>query len=315
MEKIEISELSYSKNLEELTRVSHTNINENSKLRKSSKWNTNTASGAVKEFSFASYQLKYITLKTYQETIFHLDDNSYYMIFSLKDNGITIQKDQSLSVEEGIIIKQKKLEFLCRENKKIELLVLSFNKTFFEPSFENASQIFKEIFPNNVSTSFELNKKIQEILWDIIENDKSGDSEYLYVNAKIYELITEVYELRFPVENTQDEKQEKLLKVKSIITNNLEHQYSIPDLSKKIGMNASYLKRNFKEVFNETIFEFANRKRMQKAQVLLVSTTLPIAIISEKIGYQHASHFSYAFKNSLGITPNKYRAQHKQNEA
>ncbi|NME67952.1 helix-turn-helix domain-containing protein [Flammeovirga aprica] len=313
MEKIEISELSYSKNLEELTKVSV--VNNDNKLKKVRKWNTTDASGVVETFSFSNYQLQFIKLKTYQSLDFILDAHHYYMIFSLKDNALSILNHKSLTVEEGIILKQRKLECHLSKGHNTELLIFSFDATFFQSSFVDSSNLFKEIFPKTVSSTFELNKKIQNILWNIIENDKKGDSEYLYINAKIYELLTEVYEVRFPVEEVQDEREEKLHKVKNIITNDLEFQYSIPDLSKQIGMNASYLKKNFKAIFNETIFEFANRKRMQKAQVLLVSTTLPIAIISEKIGYQHASHFSYAFKNSIGITPNKYRAQHKQSEA
>ncbi|WP_044205823.1 AraC family transcriptional regulator [Flammeovirga sp. OC4] len=315
MEKIEKSELFYSKNLDKLTRVSHVSEGDNKTMKKVRKWNTTAASGVVEEFSFSSYQLQFLKLRTYQHLDFILDAFHYYLIFSLKDNALTILNHELLKVEEGMIFHDKKLECHLSKGKNVELLIFSFDLPFFDSSFINSSSLFKEIFTKTVSSTFELNKKIQEILWNIIENNKKGDSEYLYINAKIYQLLTEVYEVRFPPEIEIDVNEDKLHKVKNIITNNLENQYSIPDLSKEIGMNASYLKKNFKEVFNETIFEFANRKRMQKAQVLLVSTSLPIAIISEKIGYQHASHFSYAFKNSIGITPNKYRAQHKQNEA
>lgn len=316
MEKLEFSELSNFNSLTKLTKEPFITNTKFENLKEVRKWNTNEASGFIEEYSFTGYYLTYISLKTYHEVNFMMESNHSFMVFSLKDNALTIANHKNVNVEEGIVLTQKKLECIITKNRKVELLIFSFDKSFFKASFVRSLELFNTIFPQSAPSVFEINNQIQKILWQIIENNKKGSSEYLYINGKIYELLTEVYEVRFPSVKMKDNKEEVLLKVKKIITTNLERQYSIPDLSKEVGMNASYLKRNFKEIFNETIFEFANRKRMQQAQVLLLSTALPIAIISEKVGYQHASHFSYAFKNSLGITPNKYRANHKkQNEA
>lgn len=317
MEKMALSELSYFKNLEELTKetINCTGSKKDSH-KEVRKWNTSAASGEVSTFFYAGYQLTILSLRTYEKVLFSLESNHAFLIFSLKENALMVSNHQNVAVQEGVILSQRNIYCELLKGKKVELLIFSFDKSFFKSKLwtGNSSKIFRAIFPNTNSFVFDLNTQVQKILWELIENNKKGDSEYLYINAKIYELLTEVYEIRYPIAVEKEEEEDKLLKVKNIIIKNIDNQYSIPDLAKIVGMNASYLKRNFKEVYNETIFEFANRKRMQQAQVLLVSTVLPIAIISEKVGYQHASHFSYAFKNSLGLTPNNYRSKHKQTE-
>ena len=82
---------------------------------------------------------------------------------------------------------------------------------------------------------------------------------------------------------------------------------SIKELSKKIGVNEFVLKKEFKRVFDKTIFEYATEIRMNKAKELLTQSKKPIYEISEIIGYKNPTHFTAAFKKIEGTTPKKYR--------
>ena len=99
----------------------------------------------------------------------------------------------------------------------------------------------------------------------------------------------------------------KVFLAKDIIKNNLNIQLSINELSKKVYLNEFLLKKEFKNNFGVTIFEFALQERMSTAKRLLTNTSKPIYEIAELVGYKNPTHFSAAFKKIGGVTPKTYR--------
>ncbi|WP_255452669.1 helix-turn-helix transcriptional regulator [Aquimarina sp. RZ0] len=153
--------------------------------------------------------------------------------------------------------------------------------------------------------------KTQEILSEIISDKKNGLLKRLFLESKILELIT--LKLDTKKSNTQEIKNQpdklvkKLYKTQHLISSDLSIQYSIQQLAREIGLNDFALKKEFKRVFGQTIFEYATELRMKKAKQLLYHSTKPIYEISELVGYKNATHFTAAFKKIEGITPKKFR--------
>ncbi|MFD0671286.1 response regulator [Cohnella sp. GCM10027633] len=73
-------------------------------------------------------------------------------------------------------------------------------------------------------------------------------------------------------------------------------------------LNASYFSVLFKEQLGMTFSEYVARRRLQKAKEMLLTTRLPIAEISERIGYRTAKYFNKVFKEYEGRSPGQYRA-------
>lgn len=96
---------------------------------------------------------------------------------------------------------------------------------------------------------------------------------------------------------------EKMQLAKSYIIDNLSMNITIPIIAKAVGTNQCYLKKGFKEVFNQTIFKFIQENRMIKAKYLLENTAQNITEIAFNVGYASLSSFSQAYKNYFGITP------------
>lgn len=96
---------------------------------------------------------------------------------------------------------------------------------------------------------------------------------------------------------------EKMQMAKSYILNNLENNITIPIIASAVGTNQCYLKKGFKEVFNQTIFEFIQENRMIKAKYLLENSQQNITEIAFSVGYASLSSFSQAYKNYFGISP------------
>ncbi|MBB6692720.1 AraC family transcriptional regulator [Cohnella xylanilytica] len=66
------------------------------------------------------------------------------------------------------------------------------------------------------------------------------------------------------------------------------------------------LSRSFKLVLGVTYVEHIQNLRLAKAKELLLSTTLRINEVAERVGYQH-SYFNKLFKGETGLTPTQYR--------
>jgi len=96
---------------------------------------------------------------------------------------------------------------------------------------------------------------------------------------------------------------EKIQKAKRFILDNLRDNLTIPVIANHVNTNQCYLKKGFKEVFQQTIFEFIQENRMEKAKHLLQAANPNITEISFNVGYSSLSSFSQSYKNFYGITP------------
>jgi AraC-like DNA-binding protein len=96
---------------------------------------------------------------------------------------------------------------------------------------------------------------------------------------------------------------EKMQLAKKYILENLANNLTIPIIASNVGTNQCYLKKGFKEVFEQTIFEFIQENRMIKAKHLLHGEQPNITEIAYMVGYSSLSSFSQSFKNYFGITP------------
>ena len=91
------------------------------------------------------------------------------------------------------------------------------------------------------------------------------------------------------------------------INNNLEKSLSVEKLAEEICLSPDYFSRLFLEVTKSRPIEFIQRKRIEKAQLLLVTTKHSLEKIAELSGLNNASYLSRLFKRYVGKSPGKYR--------
>ncbi|MEW7290261.1 AraC family transcriptional regulator [Aquimarina sp. 2304DJ70-9] len=153
--------------------------------------------------------------------------------------------------------------------------------------------------------------KTQEILTELLSDQRQGLLKRLFLESKVLELLSlqldtnQKPELDFS--NKDPKSIKKIYQIQTIINSDLTEQFSIQQLARKVGLNDFIVKKEFKRIFGETIFEYALNQRMSKARKLLKHSRKPIYEISELVGYKNATHFTAAFKKTAGITPKKYR--------
>lgn len=97
--------------------------------------------------------------------------------------------------------------------------------------------------------------------------------------------------------------------VKAYIDSNYTRNISLNQIADLHHISYSYLSRLFHKKYHVTFHEYLTGRRMAHAKQLLHSSELSVQEIATMSGYENAFHFSRAFKNYFGISPNHYRKQ------
>ncbi|AIC95861.1 response regulator [Shouchella lehensis] len=111
------------------------------------------------------------------------------------------------------------------------------------------------------------------------------------------------------MDSTNKEIQQDSLakRVKEFIDASFMKQPSLQDIATNLYLNPSYVSKRFKEETGETVTDYTHRLRMNRAVTLLTETNMKVSLISEELGYQHASYFIRVFKKEFKQTPHEFR--------
>ncbi|SEN52697.1 two-component system, response regulator YesN [Paenibacillus sp. OV219] len=147
----------------------------------------------------------------------------------------------------------------------------------------------------------ELASQQQSWLTDIY-SFKTLDELELWLMHIVSNLITAVSTNRSHYTNTQ-----MIRATEYIEAHYADEQISLQDLCRHVLMSTSYFSLIFKQYTGETFIEYLTRVRVEKAKVLLSTTSLKLYEIAEKVGYADPNYFSLLFKKHAGQAPREYR--------
>jgi len=164
--------------------------------------------------------------------------------------------------------------------------------------------------------------EIQHILDLIIYSSRTGEQKYLYIEAKIIELLlcqieqislqqkSEIKGINIPrmdicrVEQACQILRERYIDPPTVIA-----------LAREVLINDCTLKKVFKARYGSTIHHFVTRLRMEEAKNLLQNSSYSIGEIALQLGYKYQANFSEAFKKHYGYPPKVLRKLPYSNSA
>lgn len=88
---------------------------------------------------------------------------------------------------------------------------------------------------------------------------------------------------------------------------NYDRNVQINDIAESINLHPGYLQRVFKLKTGTSIMAYLNTFRMEKTQMLLRQTEIPIADIADYVGISSRQYLHMMFKKHTGMTPVEYR--------
>ncbi|RSC94864.1 helix-turn-helix domain-containing protein [Tenacibaculum singaporense] len=172
--------------------------------------------------------------------------------------------------------------------------LLSNNKAFGLKKTENFTQ--------------QLTSNMEKVVTEILLNSQKGLLKRLFLESKTLELLHLQLAVRTEKASSSNENiLKKIYKVEAILQTNLHEQISIQQLARKVLLNQNVLKNEFKKLFDETIFNYSKKLRMEKAKSLLTHTQKPIYEVADMVGYKNPTHFTAAFKKFEKVTPKEFR--------
>jgi AraC family transcriptional regulator len=96
-------------------------------------------------------------------------------------------------------------------------------------------------------------------------------------------------------------------KVTSHIEGNLDSPIKSEELATIARLNPCHFSRAFRNSFGRSPLEYVIRRRMERAQGLMLSTNAPLSQIALDCGMADQAHFSRMFHRVVGESPRVWR--------
>ena len=106
-------------------------------------------------------------------------------------------------------------------------------------------------------------------------------------------------------------KDDRILQTISYIRKHLDGPLDIGTLAGRACMSKDHYIRVFKRETGETPNVYITKRRLERAEVALVTSDLPIKDVAKLLGFRDHSYFNRVFRQNYGATPQQYRDSHQ----
>lgn len=97
---------------------------------------------------------------------------------------------------------------------------------------------------------------------------------------------------------------------KEYIYSHIKERITIEDLAEEFGVSASYLSRLFKRQTGVSVSAYIREQKIEVAKNLLRFSDYSMIDIANRLSFSSQSHFIQQFRESVGMTPKKYRDEY-----
>jgi len=97
------------------------------------------------------------------------------------------------------------------------------------------------------------------------------------------------------------------------INTHIREPLKLEQIAEETGYSTYYLTRKFQREMGMRILDYIRDARIEQAKIMLMNGT-PIQRISDELQFNTRRYFTKVFKDSVGLSPAKYRQQHGKTE-
>lgn len=161
--------------------------------------------------------------------------------------------------------------------------------------------------------SFPVDARIAGLIADTLDSRLGGELRVVQVQGRVAELVAYTIDAmrQQPLQRSAALHRRRDLDLAHAAMARLDRDYRRPppfgELAREIGTNQNKLKAVFKQTFGLTMADYCLERRVREAQQLLIEASLTIAQVAERVGYEHQSSFTAAFRGHVGMSPREYR--------
>ena len=95
--------------------------------------------------------------------------------------------------------------------------------------------------------------------------------------------------------------------MRKLFGNNINSRIEISKLADMACMSKDHFTRMFRRETGETPNQYIILRKMEKAELLIVTTDMSVKSVANALGYDDSSYFNRLFRKQTGVTPQQYR--------
>jgi AraC-like DNA-binding protein len=214
------------------------------------------------------------------------------------------------------------LNFYTHRRKTLEITFTeAYLQQLFYPNLDVAIPQLADAIRNKITykmwdTSKVISPKLHEIIEDIMQCNYTGAIKKAFLESKVVEILSHLFTIINEEENVKGNENLsasdylKIVAVENILKTQFKEKHTLARIAAKVGLNDFKLKKQFKMVFNTTVFNYLTQVRMDYAKKMIVEKDCSISSVSEELGYKNPQHFTVAFKKTFGYLPSKLKKEH-----
>jgi len=201
------------------------------------------------------------------------------------------------------------------------------NVTFRSVAFKASKAAIAELIPEGLSiinTLFEddrpksyhipLPHEMEKLIEDVFFNESANFGRKMMVMAigmHIFTLLLSSLKKLSEKDELQGlhiEDYNRLILIKDEIVKQVEQKINLDDLASQFAISVSKLQRDFKALFNSSVYQFYTHAKMDEAYRRLKTGEYSVMEVGYDMGYNSLSKFSSMFKKVKGISPKEVMA-------
>ncbi len=196
-------------------------------------------------------------------------------------------------------------------NTTLESISYTLSKTALLRFLPEAAEIYDSLFGSKEPVAYHtaLPVELDSLAEDIFYFKKSEFGKIPLVVARCLELFTvlmkNVKKLvdKDELHGLHPDDYQRLLKIKDHLLSSFDTRISMEEIAADFGISVSKLKRDFKTLFDTSVYQFYTHAKMDEAYRRLQSGEYTVMEVGYDLGYTNLSKFSQMFKKVKGINP------------
>lgn len=197
----------------------------------------------------------------------------------------------------------------CRERFRIDIAIEPWNYEIFFVT-GNAISSYYDLLPDPgpiVSSVAPFSQAVLCLEKLLFLTDNNSLSANLVISSLIDSLLTDLIAGGLLTEQKEPQIASYLTDLKSLFDNAFDKTYSLDELAERFHISKYRLCREFGNAFGMPPLKYLNRKRIEIAQHLLLTTDLKIHEVGSRVGIDNTNHFISLFRQINGTTPLEYK--------
>ncbi len=228
----------------------------------------------------------------------------FLILYTQKGCGKLLINSQVYSLDAGSL-----LLLDCRQRFRLDIAVAPWD---YQAFFYNGSALdyYRQFFSEehlvlaHTTTQSETVMSMERLL---AQYPGDRPPQQLIISDLLGHITTNGFTQLLKTENSYEHLPSYLRDMRALFDDDFQELYTLDDLEKKLGISKYRLCREFGAAFGMPPLQYLNRRRIDMAKHLLLTTDHKIHVIGSMVGIDNTNHFINLFKKYTDMTPLEYK--------